>query len=294
VKPGDSKTGFYLLYALICLIWGSTWLVIHIGANAALPPFTGAALRFLIATTLIWLYALYKKIPLPSGAKEWVSVIIVGALSNGISFGIVYRTSQFIPSGLGAVIFGTMPLWAAVIAHWALHSEKLTSIKILGIFIGIIGIIVIFFPQFGSVDERHIWAMAVFLIAPFVSAISAVVTKRSTQNISPIMLNAVTTSVGFVILGSIAFFSEPWQTISLNVTQVWTIGYLAILGTIVTFGIYFRLIKETSVVTMTYVSIITPVIAVFLGWLILGENLDYYSLAGSALVICGVGISLRM
>jgi drug/metabolite transporter (DMT)-like permease len=290
----DSKTSFYLLYVLICLIWGSTWLVIHIGANAALPPFTGAALRFFVATSIIWIYALYKKAPLPRGAREWGMVFLVGALSNGISFGIVYRTAQYIPSGLGAVIFGTMPLWAAIISQWALLSEKLSPKKIFGIIIGIAGIVVIFFPQFRTVDETHLWAMGIFMIAPFVSGLSAVVTKKYTRDTSPLMLNAITTSVGFVILGGIAFAWEPWQNISLDFTQVWTIGYLAIFGTIVTFGIYFRLLKETSVVTMTYVSIVTPVIAVILGWLILGEHFDQYSIAGSALVICGVGISLRM
>ncbi len=290
----DSKTRFYLLYALICLIWGSTWLVIHIGANAALPPFTGASLRFLLATVLIWGYIFFKKIPLPQTTNEWISVIIVGALSNGISFGVVYWSSKYIPSGLGAVIFGTMPLWTAVISHWVFASQKLSSWKIFGIVIGIAGIAVIFYPQFSLVDSTHLWVMAIFLIAPIVSAISTVITKRSTQAVAPLMLNAITTSIGCIILGIIALFTESWQSVSLNFTQLWTIGYLAIMGTIVTFGIYFRLIKETSAVTMTYVSIITPVIAVILGWLLLGERLDYYTLVGSGLVICGVGISLRM
>ena len=290
----DSRARFYILYALICLIWGSTWLVIHIGANAALPPFTGAALRFLLATMLIWLYVIYKKIPLPTNGKEWGAVLLIGALSNGVSFGVVYWTTQYIPSGLGAVIFGTMPLWTALISHWTLQSEKLSSMKMFGIILGILGIATIFFPQFAKVDSTHLWAMAIFLIAPIVSAISAIITKRSTKDVAPLMLNAVTTSVGCIILGIIALLREPWQDVTFNYTQIWTISYLAILGTIVTFGIYFRLIKETSAVTMTYVAIITPVIAVILGWLILSERLDYYALAGSGLVICGVGISLRM
>jgi drug/metabolite transporter (DMT)-like permease len=290
----DTKTRFYLLYSLICLIWGSTWLVIHIGANAALPPFTGAALRFLLATVLIWLYVIYKKIPLPVNRNEWSAVLLVGALSNGVSFGVVYATSPYIPSGLGAVIFGTMPLWTALISHWALESENLSPVRMIGILLGILGIGTIFYPQFQKVDSTHLWAMGILLVAPIVSGISAVVTKRSTQSIAPLMLNSITTSVGCIILGIIALVREPWQDISLNFTQLWTIGYLAILGTIVTFGIYFRLIKETSAVTMTYVAIITPVIAVILGWLILNERLDYYALAGSGLVICGVGISLRM
>jgi drug/metabolite transporter (DMT)-like permease len=294
VTTKDSKASFYLLYALICLIWGSTWLVIHIGANAALPPFTGASLRFLVASVLLWIYALYKKTLLPSSVKEWRAVLLVGALSNGVSFGVVYWSSKYISSGLGAVIFGTMPLWTAMISHWIFTSQKLSLLRILGIVLGILGIATIFYPQFSLVDSTHLWVMAIFLVAPIVSAISAVVTKRSTQSIAPLMLNSITTGVGCILLGIIALFKEPWQDISLDFTQLWTIGYLAILGTIVTFGIYFRLIKVTSAVTMTYVAIITPVIAVILGWLILNEGLDYYALAGSALVICGVGISLRM
>jgi len=290
----DSKTRFYLLYALICLIWGSTWLVIHLGAKAALPPFSGAALRFLLATILIWGYSIFKKVPLPANLKEWMSVLIIGTLSNGISFGVVYWSSAYIPSGLGAVIFGTMPLWTALISHWVFTTQKLSSWKIFGIILGIIGIATIFYPQFSLVDAKHLWVMAIFLISPIVSAISTVITKRSTQAVAPLMLNALTTSVGCIILGTIALIKEPWQDISFNLTQLWTIGYLAIMGTIVTFGIYFRLIKETSAVTMTYVSIITPVIAVFLGWLLLNERFDNYTLAGSGLVIFGVGISLRM
>ena len=264
------------------------------GANAGLPPFTGAALRFLVATALLWLYAIYKKTPLPASGKEWGAVLLVGSLSNGISFGVVYWTSKYIPSGLGAVVFGTMPLWTAIISHWVFTSQKLSPMRIFGIVLGIIGIATIYYPQFSLLDSTHLWAMAIFLIAPIVSGISTVITKRSTQSVAPLMLNSITTGVGCLILGFIALIAEPWQAVSFNFTHLWTIGYLAIIGTIVTFGIYFRLMKETSAVTMSYVAIITPVIAVILGWLILNEQFDYYSLAGSAFVICGVALSLRM
>src|SRR5262249_44959645 len=160
------------------------------------------------------------------------------------------KTSQYVPSGLAAVIFGTMPLFTAIISHWVFHGQKLSATRILGIFLGIVGIGVIFYPQLGSIDSEHLWAMAILLISPIVSAISTVVTKRSTQSVSPVMLNAITTSVGAIILGVIAIISEPISPIDFSFSQVWTVAYLAILGTIVTFGIYFRLMKETSAVTM--------------------------------------------
>ena len=96
------------------------------------------------------------------------------------------------------------------------------------------------------------------------------------------------------MLGLVALLIEPVSSIQFTSSQLLPILYLSIMGTIVTFGIYFKLIKMTSAVTMSYVSVITPVIAVFLGWIILGEHLDAYEIGGSALVLIGTAISLRM
>jgi drug/metabolite transporter (DMT)-like permease len=290
----DSKLTFFSLYALICLIWGSTWLVIHIGTNAALPPFAAASMRFLVATVLLWLFIAYKKIVLPKSLSLWIPAITVGLLSNGISFGVVYWTSTYIPSGLGAVIFGTMPLFTAMIAHYALPTDKLTRTRILGIVVGIIGIATIFMPQFKQVKTETLGAMALFMISPIVSGVSAVITKKKTHDIPAMVMNGITTLVGALLLGIVALCVEPIGSLQLSFSQIWPVLYLAILGTIVTFGIYFKLIKMTSAVTMSYISVITPVIAVLLGWLILGENLDIYEIAGSVLVLVGTAISLRM
>lgn len=289
-----SKTTFFLLYSLICLIWGSTWLVIHLGTAAALPPFAAASLRFMVASGLLWIYIFWKKISLPKSPAKWFAVIAVGLLSNAISFGIVYWTAAYIPSGLGAVIFGTMPLWTAALGHYTLVDDKLTKAKVAGIFVGLIGIVTIFFPQFQQLKPESLWAMVLLLGSPIVSGASAVITKRGTKEVPAVSINAITTAVGATVLGAIAFMVEPVGSIQLTFAQLWPVLYLAILGTIVTFGIYFMLIKVTSAVTMSYVSIITPAIAVLLGWLILGEKLDGYEIGGSALVLVGTAISLRM
>lgn len=289
-----SRASFFALYALICLIWGSTWLVIHLGQAAAVPPFAASSLRFWVAGILLWGYIAIKKVWIGHDAKTWLAALTVGILSNGISFGIVYWTSAYIPSGLGAVIFGTMPLFTAIIGHYSLKNDQLTKAKVLGIFIGLAGIVTIFLPQFQQVKMETLWAMGLLLISPFVSGISAVVTKRSTAAVPAVALNAITTTTGAIILGTVSLMTEHWSTMTLGYDQLWPIFYLAILGTIVTFGIYFKLIKVTSAVTMSYVSIITPAIAVILGAIVLGESLDVYEIAGSMLVLMGIAVSLRM
>ncbi len=289
-----SQIKFFALYAIICLIWGSTWLVIHLGNAAALPPFSAASLRFVIAAFLLWIYIFWKKIALPATDSKWTSAIIVGLLSNGLSFGIVYFTSGYVPSGLASVVFGTMPLWTAVFAHYGLPTERLSRTKIYGIGIGILGIVIIFLPQFALIKSETAWALPVLLFAPIVSGMSAVITKKSTQEIPAITLNAITTSVGAITLGLMALLTEKVFGIELSFGQLAPTLYLAIFGTIITFGIYFKLMKTTSAVTMSYVAIITPAIAVLLGWMILGEKLDGYEVVGTLFVLCGVAISLRM
>lgn len=289
-----SRSRFIFLYSLICLIWGSTWLVIHIGSDAALPPFTGAALRFGLAAFIMWIWHYYSNKDLPTTRTEWLAVISIGFLSNGVSFSIVYWCSQYIPSGLMAVIFGTMPLWTAIFSHLALEAEKMSALRIVGIIAGIAGITTIFLPQFSAVTDSNIVPLIALLGAPFVSGIAAVITKRYTHEISPISLNAIATTTGFTLLATLAILSENFFDQSYNLTHVWTIGYLAIFGTIITFVTYFYLIKQVSPVTMSYLTLFTPVIAVFLGWVVLQENLGANEIVGAGLVMAGAKLSMRI
>lgn len=288
-----SRTKFLGLYALMCMIWGSTWLVIHIGMDGGLPPFAGAAIRFGLASIGLWIWVWGKHIPLPKTSVERRSVFIVGFLSNGISFAIVYWTAQYVPSGLAAIIFGTMPLWTAVFAHLTLPNDQLSAGKLTGILIGIGGIAVIFIPQIETGSTVNIGAMILLCASPIVSAISAVITKKYTHEVHPVMLNAVSSMIGFIVLALLSLLREDIQTIHLNGTHIWTTLYLAVLGTIVSFVTYFRLIKMTSPVTMSYISLITPVIAVVLGWLILSESLGMNDLLGAVCILTGVLLSLR-
>jgi drug/metabolite transporter (DMT)-like permease len=288
-----SRGRFLALYGLMCLIWGSTWMVIHIGVDAGLQPFTGAALRFGLATIFMWILVKFQKTPFPSVKREIWWVILIGFLSNGVSFSIVYSTAKYVPSGLGAVIFGTMPLWTAIFAHYGIEAEQLSASKVFGILLGILGIIVIFYPQMGVVDPSVIFAMLLLLGSPIVSAVATVFTKKHTHHVSPIMLNAITTLVGFLVIGTLAFISEDPFAMPVNGTVIWTICYLAFLGTVVSFLTYFRLMKVSAAVTMSYVALITPVIAIILGWAILKEQLGVHDFIGAALVMFGVTLSLR-
>ena len=287
-----SRSRFLPLYILLCLIWGSTWFVIRIGSDAGLPPFLGAAVRFAIALIFLWGWVLVKRIPLPKTTNEWRAVLLNGFLGSGISFSIVYWCSQFVPSGLEAVIFGTMPLWTIMLSHWIFGSDKLSKHKLGGVLLGIAGISVIFLPDVGAIPNSTLGWMALTLVAPFVSAVSLVFTKNYAMKVHPTALNAISISVGFVVLVIGSIFTSDFSQLEARWEHWGTILFLAIFGTVITFSGYYHLLQRASAVTMSMITLITPVVAVLSGWIVLNEELHAHTLAGAALVLVGVWLAI--
>jgi putative membrane protein PagO len=121
-----------VLYALICLIWGSTWLAIKVGL-VGMPPFLGAGLRFALSATMVGLViaARGKRIELTRDDK--VCVLSLGLLVFWLDYACVYWAELHISSGLTAVLFSTMPLMTALLSAFWTRSETLTSRKVAGI-----------------------------------------------------------------------------------------------------------------------------------------------------------------
>lgn len=285
-----SRTRLIFLYTLLCLIWGSTWVVIRFGNESALPPFFAVALRFCIATVILWCVVLAKKLPLPKGRSQWNAAIVNGVLSCATSYAIVYWASQYVDSGLDSVIFGLMPLWAIFIAHFA-RIERMSIRKFAGVVFGLAGVGLIFLPGIGRVEGTTIIAMAVMTLAPFASSISLLITKRYGREIEPISLNAVATLIASVLLSLLAYGTSSVQFNLVNWTNGWTIAYLSVFGTIIAFVTYYYLLIRMSAVTLSYITLITPVIAILLGWAIFNEQLTVYSIIGSAIVLLGTWLA---
>ena len=104
-----SRLAIRLAFLMCIAIWGTTWAAIRVGLSGV-PPFTGAALRFAIAGTLLLALALLRRVPLGRTRREWWMWLVNGTLSFGASYGTVYWAEQWLPSGLASVIFATFPL----------------------------------------------------------------------------------------------------------------------------------------------------------------------------------------
>src|SRR5256885_12089961 len=142
-----------LVWLLLCLIWGSTWLFIKLGL-ANLPPFTFAGIRFVIAFTILFAIIKARRLSLPRTNADWILLAVTGILSFSLNYGLLFWGEQYISSGLAALLQATIPAFGLVLAHFYLPGEQMTPVKILGVVIGVAGVGVVFSNQLSVAGPR--------------------------------------------------------------------------------------------------------------------------------------------
>jgi drug/metabolite transporter (DMT)-like permease len=278
------------LFALLCLIWGSTWLVIKIGYGG-LGPFNIAALRFVLAGTLMAALVPVLRARWPRGREEWSVVFVVGIFLFAVDYGLIYWAEQWLESGITAVLFAVMPLLTALAAHVYLPAEPLTPRRIGGALVAFLGIAALFGDSL-RFDSALLWPMAAIVVAAAFAAVASVFAKRHGAALHPAALNAPAMMIGALLLAGASLAGGDGLALPRDTTGWWAVGYLAVLGSVVTFLIYFHLLKTWKATTMSYIAIITPVIALALGWVLRDERVTVWSLAGGLLVLAGVALAL--
>jgi len=280
-------------FALLILIWGTTWAAIRIGLEGV-PPFTGVAVRFALAGLLLLAVALSRGVPLGRGRHEKALWLANGVLSFCLSYAIVYWSEQYIPSGLAAVLFATYPLFVAALAHLLLASERVTAAAVAGLVLGFAGVAVIFSDDLtllGGQAVRH--ASLVMLVSPLVSAVATVVIKRWGSGVHPLSLSAVPMLIASLAMAVVALVFERHRTLVLDARSVGALLYLAILGSAVTFTVYYWLLARVTATRLALTSYLIPIVAVAVGAGLFDEPLRPRVLAGAALILAGVVIVSR-
>jgi drug/metabolite transporter (DMT)-like permease len=278
------------LFGLLCLIWGSTWLVIKVGYGG-LGPFNVAALRFTIASIVLAAVVPIVGARWPRGRSEWTLVLVVGLLLFGGDYGLIYWAEQYIDSGLTAILFGTFPLMTMLAAHIYVPGERLTARKLAGGALAFGGVVALFADRL-NVNAQAAGPMAAVIGAVACAAVSNVATKRHGASLHSAALNAATTMVGAVVLLAMSVLSGERLTLPHDEMSWAAVGYLSLVGSVVAFLIYFSLLKTWDSTTVSLFAVFTPAIAIALGAAVLGERLTVWSLAGAALILSGVSMTL--
>lgn len=276
-----------LTIAGLCVVWGSTWVVIKIGLTGS-PPFYGVAFRFLLAAAVLGAIVAITRRRLPAGKTIWKWIILSGLLMYFASYAIVYHVEQYIDAALAAILFASFPFFVAVGAHFYLPGERLTGLKIVGLVVGFFGVMVIFGGEVMAPGREAWWAPGVMLLAPLVSAAATIIIKKHLTHEDPFAVSFVQVVIGVAVLLPLALLTEDVSAFQWTISSVGAVVYLALLGTVFTFVTYFYLLRTIAASQLALIAFVTPITAAAIGWIALGEVLQPTTVFGALLVLVGI------
>lgn len=274
-------------YIAICLLWGSTWLAIKVGVEALTPLFA-AGTRFLLASIFIFIVMKITKTSLQTDKLSLRLYVIMGFFSFIIPFGLVYWAEQFISSGLASVLFAIFPFLVILFSYFALSSETIGAYKIFGVALGFFGLFVIFSENLSMDFTNDFWGMLAVVTSATMQAGVAVTIKKYGKNLNPLSMNFVPLLIAGIVMIPLSLMMEDSTNWLFSLPAIASIVYLAFFGTLVTFTIYYWLMKKIDVVLLSISAFVTPIVALVLGWFLLDEVLSTRHFVGSSLVLIGI------
>ena len=279
-----------LVWLVLALIWGSTWLFIKLGLED-LPPFTFAGIRFVIAVLILSAVVALRRSKLPAERRDWVLIAGTGLLAFTVNYGLLFWGEQRTSSGLAAILQTIIPVFGLVLAHLHLPEERITAPKLVGVVLGIAGVALIFSDQMGAEGSGAFQGSVAIVVGAFGAAYSNVLVKARGGKIDYAVLAAGQMLCGLVpllIIGTV-FEGNPfalrWTPLAL-----FSLFYLALVGSAVAFLLYYWLVRHMQVTKTMLIALVTPLVAVALGMAVRGEQLTWQTVAGGACIMAGIGV----
>ncbi len=279
-----------LVWLTLALIWSTTWIFIKIG-DAELPPVAFAGARFILAVAILFVLIKVQKISMPRTAAQWRLIAVTGVLQFSINYSAVFWSEQHITSGLAAVLQAMIPVFGLVLAWIFLPNERITAQKIVAIAIGFIGVTVIFADQL-LIDNWMAFAGCVaIVVGAYAAAQASILVKAKAVDIHPAALVFCQMLCGLpaIIIYSLVVEGNP-LTFKWTWTSVGCVIYLAVLGTVAAFWLYYWLLDRVESTKAMMISLVTPFLAVIIGALTLGETLPAQTFLGGLLIVGSIAL----
>ncbi len=289
-RPGRATIS--VAFAILCLIWGSTWIVIKEGLRD-LPALSGAAYRFALAAAIFVVAARFLH-RLEGGERPPLRLVLaMGMLNFAISYGIVYWAETVIPSGLASVLWGVFPMMMALSGHAFLPGERLDRRSLAGFLVGLVGVVVLFATDLRQIGPEALGFGALLLLSPVAATIGQTIIKRDGGRSSATLLNRNAMIVGAAALWIVALLTEDPFSIQWTRNAILSVFYLGAMGTVVTFGIYYWLLRWVPSNKLALIAYLTPALALWLGWMVGDEALHPSTVGGTVLVLSGIALVVR-
>lgn len=285
------KSKLWLALIALYIVWGSTYLAIRFTVET-IPPFLSGSIRFLISGAILFGWRSMTGDPKPT-KSNWKAAAIVGTLLLVGGNGLVSLAEKTVPSGVAALVIATSPFWLVLFESFRAGGTKPNWQSILGLVIGFSGVFLLIGPARITGAEQHIETFGAILLlaAPIFWSLGSIYAKGADMPKSTLMSTGTQ-----MLMGSVSMFIVSMMTGELNgfsfaevsTRSWWGLIYLITFGSLVGFVSYGWLLHNAPVSLLSTYAYVNPVVAVFLGWLLAGEELNARILIASAIIIGSV------
>ena len=280
-----SLAAWITLFALATL-WGGSFLAFALILREV-PVLTIVAHRVLWAALFLWGLVLFMGIQRPN-LRQWGTLLVMGFLNNVIPFSLIIWGQTQIDSGLASILNGTTAIFTFVLAALFFADERLTRRKSLGVLVAFLGVCVII--GIDALQNFNIQSLAQMAVigACLSYAFAAVWGRAKIKGLHPIMAATGMLTGACTIIIPMALWVDGAPETSLNLITLASIAFLAIPSTAIAYLLYYRTLRLAGSANLSLVTLLVPPMAVFWGWLVLGERLAPSAYAGFALIALGM------
>ncbi|MDI2594784.1 EamA family transporter [Pseudomonas sp. N3-W] len=278
-----------LLFLIVCMSWGTTWLGIKIAVESV-PPLTAAGLRFLIAFPLFLSFALLRREPLLFPRQSRWFFVFVTLSYFSLPYYLLNYGEMHVSSGLTALLFSCMPVFILIFSALFLR-EKIYPSQVIGIAIGFASLFMIIRSQGLHLDHAELFGVLAILAAAVMHALCYVVTKKHGTAISVITYNTLPIGLAGLMLFVAGWWVEAPVLGDISTRSWGALLYLGLVASVGGFIVYFLLLKRLSPIILSFVFIIFPVFAVVIGAWYEGQSVSRELMLYSAILLTGFAIT---
>ena len=281
----------YAAWGVICVIWGTTYLFIKISLET-IPPALIGGLRFVTAAAVLAAALPVAGARLPP-RRLWPELAVLGVLLLGFGNGSVIVAEQWVPSGITAVIAGTMPFWMVSVESLLPGGERLARRQFAGLLLGFAGILLLVWPDIQSpaiAGHRFLLGVGALQVGGIGWVVGSIYSKRRGITGDPLSVAAVEMFFGGVFMLIVGTLRGEWLALHFTGRTLGALAYLVAIGAVIGFVAYTYALNHLPVSFVSLYAYINPIIAVLLGTLVLSEPLTIRIVAGAGVIIAGVAL----
>ena len=288
--PARMTSLVLVAFAAVYLVWGSTYLAIRVGIEY-FPPLILAGLRHLTVGLLLYPFLQFKTGIRPT-AVNWRTAVVTGFLLLFVGNGGVSWAEQTVPSGVTALLVATVSLWLVIVDWVRPGGTRPVARVLIGLLLGFAGMVLLVGPASlggaGRVDPR---GAGVLVIASLAWACGSLYSKHGAMPSSPLLSMAMQSFAGGVILmiaGLFAGESQGLHFAEISLRAWLALGYLILFGSGIGFSAYIYILRNSTAARVATYAFVNPVVALFLGWLLIGETITLRTVLAAGVILTAV------